>query len=531
MRVVLVHPPRRYWPYVSEGDNFMLPQALPALAASARLDGHEVRVVDSMPLHLGWRSLAALIERLDPDVVGCGENHALYVDEVLKFFRLCRERIPRAVRIAGGAHFTNLWRRYLGAGADRRGGPVEGAPGDIDAIVIGEGEVTFRALLAALARDPAGPRAALEGGGLADVEGIAFQAGTEVVRTPPRALVTDLDALPLPAYDLVPMHLYGTSRLLYGAGSTTIHHSRGCTSQCTFCAWWTTMADRTYGPDGRARLRPRWRTKSPERTLEEMELLHRRWGRQSFVFVDESWNIDPRFNDAFSDLVIRSRLDPTWFAFLRADCVMRDAGTGVLEKMVRAGLRHVCIGVERAGDEDLASFNKTHYEGGAGGEAIRIFKRRFPEVFLQGTFIVGVRGETPATLRRQADFAADLGIDFPAFHPITPVPGTPVYDEALEKGWVQEGRFEDFDWLTPVLDAEHMTRDEIAEALYAMNRRFANPGWLARGLLSRHRYRRDMYAWFALVSARMAFDVARQRMNPFRVEHYERLVTPPWYDG
>ena len=229
--------------------------------------------------------------------------------------------------------------------------------------------------------------------------------------------------------------------------------------------------------------------------------------------------------------MLRSGLDPTWFAFLRADCALRDAQTGVLEKMVRAGLRHVCIGVERAGDEDLLAFRKAAYRGGAGGEAIRVFQRRFPEVFLQGTFIVGLRHETPETLRRQADFAASLGIDFPAFHPITPVPGTPVYEEAVEKGWVEEGRFEDFDWLTPVLDSEHMTRDEIADALYRMNRRFASPLWLARGLLSRHRYRRDMYAWFALVSARMAWDVARQRMNPFRVEHYERLVTPRWYEG
>ena len=531
MRVVLVAPPRRYWPYVSEGDNFMLPQALPALAAAALQDDHEVRIVDCMPLHLGWRSLGALLERLDPDVVASGENHALYVDEALKFFRLCRERAPRALRVAGGAHFTNLWRRYVGAGADRSVGAVPGEPGDIDVIVIGEGEVTFRALLAAAAQDAAGPRAALDGGGLAGVEGIAFQAGSEAVRTPPRPLVADLDTLPMPAYELAPMDLYGTSRLLYGAGSTTIHHSRGCTSQCTFCAWWTTMADRTYGPDGRARLRARWRTKSPERTLEEMELLHRRWGRRSFVFVDESWNIDPGFNEAFSDLVIRSRLDPTWFAFLRADCLLRDAQTGVLDKMVRAGLRHVCIGVERAGDEDLASFHKAHARGGAGGEAMRLLKKRHPEIFLQGTFIVGLRGETPETLKRQADFAADLGMDFPAFHPITPVPGTPVYDEAVQKGWVQEGRFDDFDWLTPVLDAERMTRDEIADALYTMNRRFTSPSWLARGLLSRHRYRRDMYAWFALVSARMALSVARQRMNPLRVEYYERLVTPRWYEG
>ena len=77
MRVVIVQPPRMYWPYTSEGDNFLLQQALPALAAVLRAEpGIEVHVIDCMPLHIGWRTLAEELKRLDPDVVGCGENHA-----------------------------------------------------------------------------------------------------------------------------------------------------------------------------------------------------------------------------------------------------------------------------------------------------------------------------------------------------------------------------------------------------------------------------------------------------------------------
>ena len=57
MRVLLVQPPRKYWPYTSEGDNFLLQQALPALAAPLRNAGMDVHVLDCMPLHIGWRSL------------------------------------------------------------------------------------------------------------------------------------------------------------------------------------------------------------------------------------------------------------------------------------------------------------------------------------------------------------------------------------------------------------------------------------------------------------------------------------------
>ncbi|MCK6519734.1 hypothetical protein L6R46_32325, partial [Myxococcota bacterium] len=236
------------------------------------------------------------------DVVGCGENHALYASEAMRFFRLCKERIPRAVTVAGGGHFTNLPERYLGPASP------------IDVIAIGEGEVTVVELCAELAR--AAPD-------LDRVDGIAWHDGQAFRRTAPRKLVHDLDTLPLPAYDLMPMELYGKSRYLFSPGGTTIHHSRGCVSKCSFCAWWTTMADRRYDSDGHAVLQPRWRSKSVDRMMEEVELLYHRYGKRSYVWVDESWNIDPRFNDAFAEAMIRSGMKSKWFAFMRADCIVR----------------------------------------------------------------------------------------------------------------------------------------------------------------------------------------------------------------
>jgi len=529
MRVLLVQPPRRYWPYMNEGDNYLLPQALPALAAVLRQAGHEVRVVDCLPAHIGWRSLGELLLRYDPQVVGCGENHALYASEALRFFRLCKDMVPQAVTVAGGAHFTNLWHRYMGLpeGMDHPHGlqpdPAAPAPPQhIDVTVVGEGEISFLELCDELERvDP----------DLSKVDGIVYRRGGETLRTAPRRLVADLDSLPMPAYDMVPMARYGASRFLFSPGGPTIHHSRGCSSQCSFCAWWTTMAERSYDERGRAVLRARWRSKSPQRTVAEMEELYHRYQKRAFVFVDESWNIDAGFNDAFADELLRSGMRSRWFAFFRADGVLRDERRGILEKLVRAGLAHVCIGVERAEDETLESMNKRFYQGGVAAEALRIFKRRYPQVFLQGTFIVGVRDETPQSMERQGELARSLGIDYPAFHPITPVPGTPIYDEALRRGWITEEQFDEFDWLTPVLDSRYMSRDEIAEAMHQLNQSFVNPRWLLKGLASREPYKRDMYIWFAMVSARMAWDVARQRLNPFRPEHYQRLLTPDWYES
>jgi len=510
MRIVIVQPPRKFWPYTSEGDNYLLQQAMPALAGSLREAGVEVHAIDCMPLNMGWRTLGDELKRLDPDVVACGENHALYAHEALRLFRLSKEMTPRAVTVAGGGHFTNLAHRYVGPESD------------IDVVCIGEGEATVVELAKEL--DKANPD-------LGKVDGIQWWNGEASIRNNPRTLIQDLDSIPMPAYDLMPMEKYGRSRFLFSPGGTTIHHSRGCVSKCSFCAWWTTMADRTYDSDGNTKLSPRWRSKSVDRSMEEIELLYHQYGKRSLVWVDESWNIDPKWNDAFSDAMLKSGMKTQWFAFMRADCIVRDEKKGILEKQVRAGLAHILIGVERAEDNTLTSLDKRFYAGGVAREAVEIFKKKYPHVFIQTTFIIGVKEENNETLARQVAMAKELDVDFPAFHPITPVPGTPIYDDAIANGHITEDDFDQFDWLTPVLDSDYMNRHEIAEALYKMNKEFVNPRWMLRGLFSRVNYKRDMYIWFTMVSAKMGINAIKQRINPLNVEHYQQLVTPTWYEA
>jgi len=291
------------------------------------------------------------------------------------------------------------------------------------------------------------------------------------------------------------------------------------------------MADRRVDADGNTKLTPRWRSKSVDRMMEEVELLYHQYGKRSYVWVDESWNIDPRFNAQFAEAMIKSGMKTKWFTFMRADCIVRDEEKGILEAQVAAGMSHILIGVERAGDESLSSLDKRFYTGGVAERAIRIFKEKYPQVFIQATFIVGVKEEDNASLKRQVAMAKALDVDFPAFHPITPVPGTPIYDDAIANGHITEADFDGFDWLSPVLDTDFLTRHEIADALYDMNKQFVNTKWLMKGLFNRVDYKRDMYRWFAKVSASMAFDAVKKRVNPLDVGHYQQLIKPEWYDA
>jgi hypothetical protein len=84
--------------------------------------------------------------------------------------------------------------------------------------------------------------------------------------------------------------------------------------------------------------------------------------------------------------------------------------------------------------------------------------------------------------------------------------------------------------MSPVLDSKYMTRDEITMAIYGMNKAFVNTPWLLKGLFHKVPYKRDMYRWFAKVTAKQAFGALKERINPLSVEHYQRLVTPQWYE-
>ena len=507
MKLLLIQPPKQFWPYISEGDNYLLPQWMVCLASAARAAGHDVRLIDCAPEKTGWKSLAAEIAREQPDAVGVGENHALYAHESLRALRTAKEICPSITTIAGGAHFSNTLDATL-------------AEPYIDYVVLREGEETLVELLETIRNN----------GDAASVRGIAFRSNGGVTLTPPRALIADLDAMPLPAYDLAKMHLYGRSRYLFSPGGATIYHSRGCVSNCRFCAWWLQMADIKVKEDGTHVPKPHWRTKSPERTVEEIELLATKYNKRCLVFVDEFFNHDPDWNLEFAEKLIARKTGSVWFAFMRADAIVRDDKTGVLDALVRSGMTHVCVGVEHTDPETLKNMGKGFYTGDVSHDCFRILREKHPGVFRQGTFIVGTRKETKESMLAQAKYARKLRLDYPGFHPITPVPGTDVWKEYTDQGWIEITDYREYDWMTPIISSESMTREEIENFLIMLSKKFVSPRWFLRGITSRSAYRRRMYTWWIIVTLRVVWDSVRRFAWPFSTRAYSFLVKPEWYD-
>ncbi|MCK9595320.1 MAG: radical SAM protein [Candidatus Omnitrophica bacterium] len=514
-KILLVRPPRYLWPVVNESDNYMMPLGLACLASMIQrnMPEVEVKIIDCPPLKIGWKSLADILRREAPDVVGAGEE-ALYHHEAVRLFTLAKQLNPQVVTVAGGHFFSWTVRDSL-------------ARYPIDYIVRFEGEATFLELMRVLRDDT----------GVDKVQGIAYKKGADIILNPLRPLIQNLDEFPIPAYGLMPMGDYSPFGYFWPQGAT-IEHGRGCVDKCSFCSLWTFWGEQKQADaeSGVFNPVPRYRTKSVGRVLEEIDLLYNKYKRKYLIWADPTFNVDPHWTGEFCDgLIQRGYKDLFWWAFIRADLLVRDEKMGVLKKMVCAGLINAFIGLERADNRDLNAVDK-NYNIEVCQEAFRILKEKYPSVHRQGTLLTGIRQEKKRSIFAMVDYALDAGVEFMILHPITPVPGTFVYQEAQAKGWIAEKDFSKYDWLQPVMSIENMSLKELGKWTKMASLKFLLSRWFEaiRGLLSPYIHRRRLYLWFMKIFiVGMLDDIKDTLMNRKKTKRFNRFLTmhkPAWYD-
>jgi anaerobic magnesium-protoporphyrin IX monomethyl ester cyclase len=495
---LFVRPPRPLWPFNSPASAFWPPLAFASMAAMLRqhLPDLRVEILDAPALEMGWRTLTAEIQRRRPTYVGIGEE-AVSCVEGLRLARLAKAAGAKV--IAGGCFFGHVAPQAL-------------ATGLVDVVVHGEGEVTLVELVQALRE---GSRDAL-----AQVNGISFLA-PEVVTTPPRQLLPDLDALPLPAYDLLPMERYG-ARSVNHPRLAAIELSRGCFGACDFCVLWRQMG--RFAGD---RLVPQLRVKSPERLREEVRVLVHRYHRQYLGWVDPCFNADPRVPSELAELLLRDGIRVGQSAWVRADAMVRDAHSGALANCVRAGLNEVYLGIERPDSESIASLHKTSGVADA-REALRTLRGQFPEVLAIGSFIYGLPGDSPETIRAIHRFVTELELDEFFFIPLTPLPGTAGWRSEL---WDPSGeRFREFNFLPT--GRPHGRHAELERALlWSM---LANWTWArVRGYLRPWlggQTRRRRVQWRLTARATKVY-LTRVLRDMLGSDPQFGLVFPRWYES
>ena len=402
------------------------PLSLSYLAGVLAQEGIEVRILDFLVTSYHPRKLRRALEEYRPQLVGA-TCVTLNYPIARRMLKVCKAIDPHIFTIIGGPHVTFALEETLLQ-----------SPW-IDAIVIGEGERTLVELARAVEEDK----------DIRQVAGIALADGGMVIKTPPQARIENLDQIPLPARELLPMARY---RAL-GAPCTVIT-SRGCPYSCIFCS-----GHRMFGRKVRFR--------NPGLVVDEIEKLQRDFGLAKINIVDDTFTVNHHHARAVCEEMLRRNLKIPWSVFARVDSVNED----LAQLMKRAGCEWMLFGVESADEGILKTIKKGITPDGV-RRAVKIAAEAGIGVF--NSFIFGLPGESRDTALKSMAFGDELyhkyGAKY-AFHILSPLPGTELYERAkdygiriLSRNWARYNANE------PITETATMSREMIKEAMAVYDR-------------------------------------------------------------
>jgi len=357
-----------------------------------------------------FKSLRALLKQHPCDLVAISSMTGAW-SQALKLARIARE--AGAFVVVGGFHPTALPLEVL-------------QEGDIDAVVRGEGEESFRELVLY------GPSRS--------VRGLAFREKGTVVCNELRPVIPDIDTIAFPLRSLRP-NRYGEKGNRYFID--TIYTSRGCPWSCSFCA--------------NGQMHGKWRPRTAENVVEEIALLHDPKMKKLLKIWDANFLTSIRRVERICDLMIERGL--TNFRIMtetRAADLVR--ASRILPKLKAVGLDKVGIGIESPNPETLRLMNKNNAPDDV-EKAVALCRKH--GIGTEGYFILGCLNETAADSFAYPAYARSLGLGQALFMVMTPYPGTGVFGE-----YEAEKRIHSYDWdlynnFSPVVSAGGMDCREL----------------------------------------------------------------------
>jgi len=425
------------------------------VASSLERAGHDILFQDLGANYKSNKDFINLLKDQKPKYLCC----SVVVTEwpnAKRILKLVKKHLPNLVIIVGGPQPTAIREKTLSECQE------------IDYVVLGEGEITIVDLLDALEnnKDPH------------FVEGILYKQEDKYIFTEDRKFVHDLDSLSIPAWHFLDFQKYSMSvagKFKRGNDGYIIT-SRGCPYTCIFC-------DKSV-------FKHRYRSRSAENIIEEIEMLVKKYGVKNIMFFDDLFTLDKQRVKKICDLIKTKKLDFAWTCQARLDSVDED----LLKNMASAGCMQIGYGVE-TGSERLQKFIRKNIDFNYAKKIIKLTKNLGIET--KGFFMLGFPTETKEEMNTTIDLAIELDLDIAVFSLVTPYPGTDLYilieNQMIGKDW---SKFSPLGSSNLVYVPETMTKKELLKIYKkAFIKFYLRPTYLLKKLLSvlKHPYYAERY--------------------------------------
>jgi len=386
----------RFDPKQWEGGTPYAPLGTLYAAALLRENGYRVALFDTM-FAVRPEDVLPWLEEQDPQIFVIYDDGFNYLtkmcltnmrDAAYRMIALAKER--GCTVILSGSDSTDHYREYLAKGADY--------------VLIGEGEQTLLELVDSIRED--------SGDGRVDrsqIPGLAFLQNNEPIKTAGRKVMKDLDALPMPAWDLVDMEMYKKTWLKHaGFFSLNIGTTRGCPFKCNWCA------KPIYGN--------RYHARSPRHVVNELKWLKERYGFDHIWFCDDIFGLKPGWVGEFADLVEKEGLKFRFKIQSRADLLVQE---NYVKGLARAGCADVWMGAESGSQKILDAMDK-----GITIEQIATATHLLKHNGIKASFFIqfGYLGETKEDIVRTIRMIRELLPDSLGISVSYPLPGTVFYE-------------------------------------------------------------------------------------------------------
>lgn len=466
-------------------ENMIWPQVSLAQMAAILHPDYTVAVIDAIAERMTWTQFEAKLRVYAPKYYLTQVTAPTLQNDMYGVFLA---KALGAKTLAMGTHVTPMWQETLA--------PYPA----LDFVLRGEPEMTLREIVDCFeGKEPSqaniknlliGTGSAVPTqfakdteGDLSHIKGLGWRKGHEPMMNQDRPFIPNLDDVPIPMHHLLPLQKYRAPMMK--TAYTFIVSSRGCSAGCTYC-----IKHVSY----------QWslRLRSAENIVKELWVL-KKLGIDYIHMYADLFTLSRKQVVELCNLIIKENLNIKWTCNSRVDYVDEE----MLALMGKAGCWMIAWGIESGNAEILHHARK----GADPAKAARALAwSRKAGIKNWGYFIIGLPGETEATIQETMAFSKKLPLDIALFHIAAPYPGTPFFFEVVKNGWFRPGtRWEEVDMdRSTVLDYPHLRAERLE---YWQKRAFREWAFRPGPIIT---FLKGFNSWAGIKSA---FDIAFQHLR------------------